>query len=238
MRTLAARLGRTAARELEALLAILVVALSLWAFVEIADEVVEGDSHAVDRRILLSLRTAGDPSDPIGPRWFEEMMRDFTALGGTGVLAIVMLLTAGALLLARKPAAAASLVVAVVAGFTLSFALKQGFDRPRPDLVPHGTFVYTRSFPSGHSMLSTLTYLTLAAMLSRQTPRRQLKAYFFAAAILMSTLIGFSRVYLGVHWPTDVAAGWAAGTFWALSCWLVTRKLQRTGQVEAEGEKR
>jgi undecaprenyl-diphosphatase len=103
----------------------------------------------------------------------------------------------------------------------LNLLLKLGFDRPRPDLVPHLTEAYQTSFPSGHSMSSAATYLTLGAMLARVQPSRRLKIYFLSLAIAVMLLVGFSRVYLGVHWPSDVLAGWAAGAIWALACWLL-----------------
>ena len=103
----------------------------------------------------------------------------------------------------------AVLLVAVGGGVLLSTLLKIGFDRPRPDLVPHGAVVYA-SFPSGHAMLSAVVYLTLGALLARVQPRRLLKLYLLGLAILLTVAVGISRVYLGVHWPTDVVAGWAS----------------------------
>jgi undecaprenyl-diphosphatase len=226
--------GWLARQEGIALGAMLAVAAGLFAFAELADAVVEGDTRAFDEFVLLSLRSATDPSDPLGPRWLEETMRDFTALGGTGVLALVTLAAAGFLVLTGKRRAAAAVGVAVVGGLLLSNALKWGFARPRPDLVPHGQAVYTQSFPSSHAMLSAVVYLTLGALLARTQPRRRAKLYFLAVAAFVTVLVGASRVYLGVHWPTDVLAGWVVGTGWALLCWLTTLWLQRRGQVEAE----
>lgn len=226
--------GWLARQEGIALGAMLAVAAGLFAFAELADAVVEGDTRAFDEFVLLGLRSAADPSDPLGPRWLEEAMRDFTALGGTGVLALVTLAAAGFLVLTGKRRAAAAVGVAVVGGLLLSNALKWGFARPRPDLVPHGQAVYTQSFPSSHAMLSAVVYLTLGALLARTQPRRRAKLYFLAVAAFVAVLVGASRVYLGVHWPTDVLAGWVVGTGWALLCWLVTLWLQRRGQVEAE----
>lgn len=224
-------------KELSWLSLLVALAFCGWAFVEIADEVFEGGSRVIDREILLALRNPNDLADPLGPGWLEELMRDFTALGGNGILTLATLLAVGALLMARKPHAASALVVAVGLGLGASFLLKSAFERPRPDLVPHGSIVYTHSFPSGHAMVSALTYLTLAALLARQTPELRLKTYLFGSALLLTSLAGVSRVYLGVHWPTDVLAGWAAGAFWALLCWLAVRSLQRRGQVEKEAEK-
>jgi undecaprenyl-diphosphatase len=117
----------------------------------------------------------------------------------------------------------------------LSTLLKMGFDRPRPDLVPHGALVYTASFPSGHATLSAVVYLTLGALLARVQPRLVLKLYLLGLAILLTVMVGVSRVYLGVHWPTDVLAGWAVGAAWALLCWATALWLQRRGRVEGPG---
>jgi undecaprenyl-diphosphatase len=223
-------------RELATLLLLVAVTAGVWGFLELGDEVGEGETREVDTAILLALRTPGDPSDPIGPGWFEETGRDFTALGGMAVLTLFTLAALGYLLLDGKRHAALLVVVAVGGGMLWSSGLKAGYDRPRPDLVPHGARVYTASFPSGHSMLSAATYLTLGALLARVHPRRRMKAYFLGVAVLLTVLVGASRVYLGVHWPTDVLGGWSGGSTWALACWLVARWLQRRGQVEQEPE--
>jgi undecaprenyl-diphosphatase len=212
-------------------------ALSLfgWAFVNLAGEVIEGDTTRLDRTLLMALRSPGDPTDPIGPRWFEEAARDVTGLGGHAVLTMVTLAAIAYLLLARKRHAAVLVVAAIGGGMLMSTLLKLGFDRPRPDLVPHGVRVYTASFPSGHAMLSAVTYLTLGALLARVQPRRRIKAFLLGVAILLTVLIGMSRVYLGVHWPSDVLAGWCGGAAWAALCWFVALQLQRRGEVEGAG---
>jgi undecaprenyl-diphosphatase len=230
-----ASVGRWAEREFAVLAALALAAAALWGFAELAGDVLEGDTRAFDERILLALRSAGDRSDPLGPGWLEELMRDVTALGSTGVLTFITLAVAGFLALDRKTHAAAFVVVAVGGGMLLSTLLKMGFDRPRPDLVPHGAVVYTASFPSGHSMLAAVTYLTLGALLARVQPRLVLKLYLLGLAVLLTVAVGASRVYLGVHWPTDVLAGWAVGAAWALSCWAAALWLQRRGQVESAG---
>ncbi|HEX7028233.1 MAG TPA: phosphatase PAP2 family protein [Gammaproteobacteria bacterium] len=205
----------------------------IWIFAEIADEVMEGETRGVDEFILLSLRNSQDTTDPLGPAWLEEMGRDFTALGGTGVLTLIALVVVGYLLLSRRFRASLLVTVSVTGGILLSTLLKIGFDRPRPDLVTHESFVYTASFPSGHSMMAAVTYLTLAALLARVHAQSELKAYFLIVAAFLTMLVGISRVYLGVHWPTDVLAGWAAGAAWAALCWLIARWLQRRGMVES-----
>lgn len=182
--------------------------------------VADGHAHAFDTRLLLLLRTPGDPSDPLGPAWLEEAVRDITALGSNMVLTLVVLAAGGFLLLTGRTATALTLVLSVAAGLLLTTLAKLGFDRPRPDLVAHGMKVYTRSFPSSHAAMSAIVYLTLGAMLARTWPDRPVRIYVIALAIALTLLVGLSRVYLGVHWPTDVLAGWALGATWALACWL------------------
>jgi undecaprenyl-diphosphatase len=223
-----------ARREVALLAAIALTAASLVLFGQLADEVLEGETHAFDEAVLLALRNAADPSDPIGPDWLEEQMRDVTALGSLGILAFVGLAAVGFLILQGKRRTAALVVVAVGGGMLVSTLSKLGFGRPRPDLVPHAMEVYTASFPSGHAMMAAVTYLTLGALLARVQPRLRLKLYLIALAAALTVLIGLSRVYLGVHWPTDVLAGWTLGAAWALGCWAIALWLQARGRIEAE----
>lgn len=216
------------------LMVIALVCGGLWAFIELADEVREGDTHAMDEAILLAMRNPADRNDPIGPGWIEEMGRDFTALGGLAVLTLIGLIAVGYLILRHKGRTAFYLAATVGGGILVSTLLKSGFDRPRPDLVPHGSIVYTASFPSGHSMMAAVVYLTAGALLARSDSRPAVKLYLLAVAIFLTVLVGISRVYLGVHWPTDVLAGWTAGATWALLCWLGARMLQRRGEIEPE----
>jgi undecaprenyl-diphosphatase len=215
------------------LVGLCLIAGGLWGFVELADEVMEQETQSLDEKLLLSLRNPDDPSDPLGPRWVEELGRDFTALGGMAVLALLSAAIAGYLLLEGKPHLALFLAVTVGGGIVASLLLKYGYSRPRPDLVPHGSHVYTTSFPSGHSMMAAVAYLTLAVILARAHARRRVKIYFIALGASLTIAVGVSRVYLGVHWPTDVLAGWTAGTVWATACWLIARRLQRRGQLES-----
>ncbi len=223
----------TTAGEFAWLVGLLAAAAALLGFWGLAGEVLEGETKAFDRALMLALRNPADHTEPIGPRWLEEVARDLTALGGTAILTAVTLAVMGFLALSRKRGAAVLVAVAVGGGTLLSSLLKLGFARPRPDLVPHAVEVYSASFPSGHAMLSAVTYLTLGALLMRVQPRWGTRAYVLALAVLATLLIGASRVYLGVHWPTDVLAGWCVGAGWALLCWLVAARLQREGQVEA-----
>ncbi len=227
------RIRRT---ELTILMAVALIVGGVWLFVQLADEVVEGSTHVIDERLLLALRDPADPTDPLGPPWVEETMRDFTALGGGAILFLIIASVVGYLAIQRKYRAALLLALAIIGGMVLSQLLKSTFGRPRPDLVPHGSYVYFTSFPSGHSMMSAATYLTLGALLARLQERRRLKIYVLALAMLITLLVGISRIYLGVHWPTDVLAGWTAGAVWAALCGLIMWWLQRKGEVETSVE--
>ncbi|WP_288926051.1 phosphatase PAP2 family protein [uncultured Maritimibacter sp.] len=213
---------------------ILIVAGALWAFVGLVDEMIEGDLHAFDEAILMALRVPGDPSDAIGGPQVETAMRDLTALGGITVLMLLTLSVLAYLLLRGKRASALFLAVAIVGGQLLSHGFKTLFSRPRPDLVPHGVDVATASFPSGHSMMAAVTYLTLAVMLARLDGHTKVRVFFVSLAAILALAVGVSRVYLGVHWPSDVLAGWTLGAAWALLVWLIARWLERRGRIDRE----
>jgi undecaprenyl-diphosphatase len=207
--------------EFVVLVALVLVLGGIWGFVELAVLINQGETRGVDVALLLALRNPADLAQPIGPAWLPDVMRDITALGGVAVLSLLTASVIGYLLLLRQYRMAALVAVAIGGAVMLNMILKLGFDRPRPDLVPHAAQIYSTSFPSGHSMVAAATYLTLAAMVARVQPTRRLKLYFLAVAILVMVLVGISRIYLGVHWPTDVLGGWTAGATWALICWSV-----------------
>ena len=232
----AAVVARVARVERVMLVGVIVAAGALFVFARLADAVREGGTLAFDERLLLALRTPGNLADPIGPKWLEEMMRDFTALGSTGVLTIMVLTIAGFLAMTRRGYAALFVLACVIGGTLISQTMKWAYARPRPELVPHGAEVYTASFPSGHSMMSAVVYLTLGALLARTETNRVVKTYILTVAVVLTALVGTSRVYLGVHCPSDVLAGWTLGGLWALLCWMVMVWLQTRGQVESEGK--
>jgi undecaprenyl-diphosphatase len=225
-------LGRLADSDAVLLVRALLAVGAVWMFVAVASEVGKGDTSQVDERIVRAFRSANDPADPIGPSWLEGAMRDLTALGSTVVLLIITGAVAVFLAVRRQTHALVLVVVSTVGGFVLAQALKLVFSRPRPDLVPHLAQVYSSSFPSGHSMFSAVVYLTLGALLSQLVQERTLKVYFLGVACFLTFVVGLSRVYLGVHYPTDVLAGWSAGLAWALACWMAASYLQRRGKVE------
>jgi undecaprenyl-diphosphatase len=210
----------------------LIVVLGIWGFAKLASEVLEGDTQAFDDWAIKALRRPD--GTPTGPTWLQEVARDITALGGVFVLSLVTFAVAGYLAIVRKHHAMWLVLLATGGGLVISTVLKNLFNRDRPQLVPHLSIVHTSSFPSGHSMLSAVVYLTLGAMLARLVPNRAAKIYFIVLAMALSLLVGISRVYLGVHYPTDVLAGWTAGCVWATVCYLAARQLQRRGAVERD----
>jgi len=211
--------------QFSVLLAGIVVAGGLWGFVELAEVARDTTAHAFDTDIMLAFREASRPDDPIGPLWLEEAVRDITALGSVVVLVLVTAAAIFYLLLIGWWRQALVVLVAVGGGQIVSSLLKLGIDRPRPDLVSHLVNVQTLSFPSGHAMMAAVTYLTLGSMLAGIVPGRSTRIYVLGVAILITLLVGVSRVYLGVHWPSDVLAGWCAGFAWATLCWLVERRV-------------
>jgi undecaprenyl-diphosphatase len=212
--------------EFRILLAFLALVLVVLVFGKAAAEVMEGDALAADRAILLALRSPGDPGPPVGPAWLRQAMTDVTALGGFTVLTVITVLAAGYLLAARRPRTALFLAGSAALGALLNTGLKALYARSRPDLVAHLVGTHSASFPSGHAMNSATVFLILAVIIARTQSSRAVRIYLVAAAIVLTLTVGFSRVYLGVHWPTDVAAGWAVGGTWAVLCALAARWVQ------------
>ena len=201
-----ARLGK---REIGLIAALFCVAALILGFGLLAEEVMEGDTTAFDTRIANFFRPVGT-TDAIGPAWLHEMARDVTALGSMVVLSFLVASVVGYLLLIRKRGAASLLLGSVLGGTLLSFGVKLLFSRPRPD-IPGGIQVFTSSFPSSHAMLSAVTFLTLGALMTRVAADVRLKTYFTGCAVLLSTVVGLSRVYLGVHYRHRCAGGLVRG---------------------------
>jgi undecaprenyl-diphosphatase len=240
-RLLPGALGRRFARavddDLELLVGALLVIGAAWAFVAIAGLVYGGFVDELDRTVMFALRSPGNLGDAVGPGWVEGAVRDVTALGSYMILTLLSIAVAAFFLIRRQFHAAVLVVASAGGGALLMNALKGAFSRPRPQIVPHLFSEATSySFPSGHALASATIYLTLAALLSRMVEDRRLKVYFVGVAIFLTLIVGGSRVYLGVHWPSDVLAGWTVGLGWAVLCWTATFQLQRKGTVEQPDE--
>jgi undecaprenyl-diphosphatase len=226
------QLWRMAQDELfQVLLVTLVIVAGTWVFVELAGEMLEGDTQAFDRWLLDTLRSPENHEWPRGPRWLVEVGRDVTAFGSSVVVALLTAAVVGHLWLQRKYGALWFVVVVTAGGGLLSHLLKELFARERPNPAPC-LWVSSPSFPSGHATLAAVVYLTLGILLARLEPRSLMKAYFLGVMMTLTLLVGVSRVYLGVHYPTDVLAGWTVGLVWGLLCWLAAWYLQRRGSVE------
>ena len=206
-------------------IAFLAPAALLFAFFKIAGEMKEGETEVVDRAVLAALRAPGNPHDPIGPAWLDAMVRDLTSLGSTSVIALLTLIAVGFLFVVRRRVMALEVMLAAGGGALISTVLKHVFERPRPAFIAAGVPIDTFSFPSGHAMLSAVIYLTLGALLTQVVPGRRSKAYVIGVAIALTMVIGLSRVYLGVHYPSDVLAGWIVGAAWAIFCREAARTL-------------
>ena len=211
---------------------VLAIAVLLFAFGLVAQEVSEGEPVTFDRDVMFALRNPANPSVPVGPAWLQETARDVTSLGSTIALGIITFAVAGYLFLARRSAVAWLMLSAVLGGVALNNLLKFAFARPRPDFVTHAARVFTTSFPSGHATLSAITYLTMGALLARIHSSLTIRIYLMLVAVFLILLIGMSRIYLGVHYPTDVLGGWCVGAAWAMGCWVLMVWLQNSGQVE------
>ena len=205
--------------EIRVLVALFLAAGALWIFEEVQDRFTSDKARRIDTAILLTFRTSSDPTDPLGPKWVEELARDITALGSLGVLTLVIAVTVLFLFIARRQNRAWMVLAATLGGIAATLTFKTAFARPRPDFPLHDVFVYSSSFPSGHAVMAAVTYLTLGALIAHEFQNVLFKAYVMLVALAVTLLVGLSRVYLGVHWPSDVLGGWSLGAAWALVCW-------------------
>lgn len=182
---------------------------------------------AFDPELLLALRRPGDLSTPIGPAWLLQAAIDISALGGVTVLSLAGVATLVFLFAFGKRAEALLLGGSLMGASSINGLLKIFLHRPRPEVVPHLAHVSSASFPSGHAMTSAAVYLTLGVMVAQTQDSRWARAYLLGMAVLLVLLIGCSRVFLGVHWPSDVLAGWCFGAIWALCMFALNARLHR-----------
>lgn len=203
--------------------AALVVVVAGLAFLLLAGEVMEGDTQKLDEAIVQWFRRTDDPGLPKGPPWLREVGIDITALGSFAVLLLLVLAVGGFLWIHQQKRLTLLLLVSTGGGFAINALMKTLFARPRPGVVPHLREVFTPSFPSGHAALSAIVYLTIGVLLFEVVKGRRARLYCLAVAMGATGLVGFSRVYLGVHYPSDVLAGWATGIAWATMCWVAVQ---------------
>lgn len=202
------------------------VAGGIYTFVAVANDVSENELQRFDNGLLLLFRQPGDVSAPIGPSWVAQSVVEITTLGGYPVLVTLVTAIAGFLLVYRKFGPAIFMLASIISGTMVSHLLKIVYDRPRPDIVDHLVATHTASFPSGHATMSAVVYLTLATMIVRLVDDVAVRIYVILMAVLLTFMVGMSRIYLGVHWPSDVIAGWALGTAWACLSWLAVTALR------------
>lgn len=204
-----------------AMLACLVV------FIAMAGLVTSGGTQSFDEAFVRAMRSSADPTIAAGPAWLTPLAHAATELGGTPILTLATVILAGWFAVRREWRFLAILLAAVLGETLLSSALKDLFDRPRPDVVPHLVHVSSKSFPSGHAASAAAIFLTFAALIAARLKARPARVYVFAAAGALAFLVGASRVYLGVHYPTDIIAGWSLGAGWAAIVWTAARRLAR-----------
>jgi undecaprenyl-diphosphatase len=227
LRARAGRLPAFVRQEKLLVAAVLLVIASTWVFIELLDEILEDETEEIDAWIMGVLHSGPDPNIPIGPDWIIAAALDLTALGGPAVLTLTVALVSGYLALLRDFRSMRLVLITSILGLGLNSLLKVVVGRERPPEAVRLAHETTASFPSGHSALAAIIYLTLGAILAVTRPRRRERIYIIAAALLITGMVGLTRVYLGVHYPTDVLAGWSVGLAWTLVCLIIAHRLQR-----------
>jgi undecaprenyl-diphosphatase len=205
---------------------------AIWGFLALTGEVRELETSRFDRNVLLAFRVTGDLQTPVGPRWLQESGRDVTALGGFTALTLISVMAVVLLLLHGRRTQGLIFGATVILAQLAAEAVKHVVDRARPDIVPHHDLVYSSSFPSGHAVMAPVVYLTLAAIVAAGDRRRSVKVLLLIGAAVLVVAIGVSRVYLGVHWPTDVLAGWTMGAAIAVAAYIA---LHIAGRARGQG---
>ncbi len=227
---LRARVDSVRSLELRVVVSLLALGLLAIVFLKIGEEVSEGATARLDRAILLAFRNS--PSDPIGSQAVEAAVINLSALGSAAVMILIVIIASLYFALSGSPRYALLLSGCATGTFIGMWLLKSFYERPRPSVVTHLTQNNDLSFPSGHSMISAAVYLTLSVVIARALPTRRLRVFAVLTGVVLTMVIGLSRIYLGVHYPTDVLAGWTAGAAWALFCGLVLRTIVRRGGRE------
>ena len=229
-------LKELATKEIKILLVLLTLFLSLFVFINVGILVTNGTTRQFDESIIKYFRVEGNNSESVGPAFLTESMRDITSLGGETVITIITIFVVGFLFLQKRYDAMWLVLVATIGGALISIGLKEFYGRERPDISYRLINVTPLSFPSGHSMMSAIVYLTQAAIIARIQKNKKIRIYILSAALFLTFIIGVSRVYLGVHYPTDVIGGWTIGLAWASFCWFIAWYLQRRNKLKTNDE--
>lgn len=190
-----------------------------WIFAEIAERVRAGSTQSFDETVM---RWIGEHQNP----GVQAAMLEITSLGTGSVVSMIVLVAGLFLWLNRHKHSAVLLVVATLGGIVLNNLLKIGFDRPRPQVFKWGTYAVSSSFPSGHAMSSIIVYGTVAYLAARLQRNLASRVATMVLAALIIVAICASRLYLGVHYPSDIAAGLVIGLAWAAFCMAVLEAAQ------------
>jgi len=196
------------------------ILLLLFTFAKLGSEVLEGETRSFDMGLLRAFQALRTDHP-----WVTDTMRDLSGLGSTVVLVLFTATTAGYLALIKERSIAILVALATLGSGAVVEILKLAFDRLRPAAADAAIVVAGLSFPSGHATLSAIVFLTLGALASSSRMRSVERAYIMGVAAVMTLLVGLSRVALGVHWATDVLAGWVFGALWAAVCLLIVRRM-------------
>lgn len=209
------------------ILTVFFVAFALYLFIEFSSEMAEGELTAIDNFILASLRDPHDQSKILGPTWLLWFMQEISHLGGVYAMSTVTVISSLFFAFRKRFRTLMFFLISISSGTLAMLLLKHFFNRPRPSVVPHLAEFTLGSYPSGHSMVSAIVYLTLGVLLARATKSLKMRFVYLGTAGLLTFLIGISRCFLGVHYPSDVLAGWCAGVLWAALSYLLARFVLR-----------
>ena len=201
--------------------------IGLVLFCIVSFTVVTGKSKCIDNFVLLSFRNSGNTSIPIGPGWLLYFMQGVSAMGSVPVVAGITILTSGILILKKKYISLRLILFAAIGGAIVELLMKEFFSRPRPWIVPHLVSVESLSYPSGHSAMSAIIYLSLVFLILPFEVKRSIKLFILYSALFLILLIGISRIYLGVHYPSDVLSGWALGLFWCSTSYIFAQNFKK-----------
>ncbi len=205
---------------------VIVAGIGAWVFSELAERVMSGGTQAFDEAVLRWAASLHSPT-------LNSVMLEITTLGTGTVVLMIVCVAALFLTLTKHKYSALLLIVATSGGLLLDMWLKHWFGRPRPHVFVWGTQAFGSSFPSGHAMGATIAYSTVAYLAARLHKRRWARVVTMSIALLLIFLICFSRVYLGVHYPSDVLAGVIIGLTWAAFCMATLEGIQRFSQRHA-----